>query len=259
MVSAGAVVSEAPPGHPAQAWRFPSRNRVIAGLADLLVVVESHAAGGSLLTADAALARGVEVRVVPGPVGSPAAAGTNQLLYDGAGPVRDATDVLDALGLLRDAPSRQPRSRPVPPSVHAGEGRPVSPRLPGLPGLSEPDAPPGSPLRSGLAVRPVSPGPPGLPGLFEPAMPPGRPVPPWPPVPPGPPGRPMSSGGGDPVVAAHPAPEDPVLEAVGWQPTSVARIVARCGRPVGEVGAALERLHREGHVREDSGWWTRRR
>jgi DNA processing protein len=101
----GAVISETPPGRPAQAWRFPARNRVIAGLAQMVVVVESHTTGGSLITAEAAIERGVDVRVVPGPVQSPASAGTNQLLYDGPGPVRDARDVLDGLGLLRPDPS----------------------------------------------------------------------------------------------------------------------------------------------------------
>jgi DNA processing protein len=74
---------------------------VIAGLVRMVVVVESHASGGSLITAEAALERGVEVRVVPGPVHSPASAGSNQLLYDGPGPVRSARDVLDALGMIR--------------------------------------------------------------------------------------------------------------------------------------------------------------
>jgi DNA processing protein len=96
----GAIVSETLPGRHAEAWRFPVRNRIIAGLSRMVVVVESHAAGGSLITAEAAIERGVDVRVVPGPVHSPACAGSNQLLYDGPGPVRDAQDVLDALGLL---------------------------------------------------------------------------------------------------------------------------------------------------------------
>ena len=104
VVRAGVVMSETVPGRPAQAWRFPARNRLIAALAELVVVVESHAGGGSLITAEAALQRGVEVRVVPGPVHSPASAGSNQLLYDGPGPVRDAQDVLDALGLFRSPP-----------------------------------------------------------------------------------------------------------------------------------------------------------
>jgi DNA processing protein len=100
VVDRGVLLSETLPGRPPQAWRFPARNRIIAALASMVVVVESHAAGGSLITADAAMARGIEVRVVPGPVQSSASAGSNQLLYDGPGPVRDAQDVLDALGIF---------------------------------------------------------------------------------------------------------------------------------------------------------------
>lgn len=107
----GAVISETPPGRPAQAWRFPARNRVIAGLVQMVIVVESHTTGGSLITAEAAIERGIDVRVVPGPVQSPASAGTNQLLYDGPGPVRDARDVLDGLGLLRPDPTPTERRR----------------------------------------------------------------------------------------------------------------------------------------------------
>ncbi len=112
---AGLVISETPPGHPAQAWRFPARNRVIAALALMVVVVESFEAGGSMLTVDAALARGVEVGAVPGPVHSPASAGTNRLLVEGAAPVRHAGDVLGALGM--DA-------RLSPPGRGAGGGDP---------------------------------------------------------------------------------------------------------------------------------------
>ena len=123
----GAVVAETPPGHPAQTWRFPARNRIIAGLSSMVVVVESHAAGGSLITADAAIQRGIDVRAVPGPVRSPASAGTNQLLYDGPGPVRDATDILMALGTAGPTaagPAARPRSRPAaPPPAASFAGR----------------------------------------------------------------------------------------------------------------------------------------
>lgn len=119
VVGAGAVLSETPPGYPAQAWRFPARNRIIAGLAELVVVVESHAAGGSLLTVDAALERGIEVGVVPGPVRCPASAGTNQLLSDGSMPVRGAADVLDALGLFGPAPAATPAGPPAAASTGA--------------------------------------------------------------------------------------------------------------------------------------------
>jgi DNA processing protein len=101
---AGLLLSEAPLGAPADAWRFPARNRLIAALARAVVVVESGARGGSLHTVDEAALRAVDVAAMPGPVTSPVSAGTNQLLADGAAVVRDARDVLDLLGL--DHPSR---------------------------------------------------------------------------------------------------------------------------------------------------------
>jgi DNA processing protein len=106
----GAVVSETPPGWPAQAWRFPSRNRLIAGLARMVVVVESHAGGGSWHTVEAALRRGVEVGAVPGSVHSSASVGTNTLLHEGATPIRGAQDVLDALGDFEPLPARRPQA-----------------------------------------------------------------------------------------------------------------------------------------------------
>jgi DNA processing protein len=66
--------------------------------------VESHQAGGSLITAEAAIYRGIDVRAVPGPVRSPASAGSNQLLHDGPAPVRNAQDVLDGLGIFLPGP-----------------------------------------------------------------------------------------------------------------------------------------------------------
>ncbi len=103
----GVILSETPPGRPAQAWRFPARNRIIAALSQMVVVVESHQAGGSLITAEAAIYRGIDVRAVPGPVRSPASAGSNQLLHDGPAPVRNAQDVLDGLGIFLPGPERR--------------------------------------------------------------------------------------------------------------------------------------------------------
>ena len=93
----GLVVSEAPPGGRAWKWAFPARNRIIAALADLTVVVEAAERSGSLITAELALKLGREVAAVPGPVTSSLSAGTNSLLKDGATLVRNARDVLDAL------------------------------------------------------------------------------------------------------------------------------------------------------------------
>ena len=132
VVATGAVLSETVPGRSAEPWRFPTRNRIIAGLVQMVVVVESHQKGGSLITAEAAIDRGVEVRVVPGPVHSPASAGSNQLLYDGPGPVRNARDVLDAIGLLQsDRPGRgraPGRRHPDGPNAPPGGRRPADPK-----------------------------------------------------------------------------------------------------------------------------------
>ena len=94
----GVLISEAPLGTKAERWRFPSRNRLIASLARVVVVVESRRTGGSMLTVESAIERQVDVLAVPGPVRSPVSAGPNQLLADGCGVARDAADVLVALG-----------------------------------------------------------------------------------------------------------------------------------------------------------------
>lgn len=99
VAAAGVVLSEAPPGSAPEAWRFPRRNRILAALADVVIVVESHASGGSLSTVRAAIDRGITVMAVPGSVRSSSSAGTNRLLADGVAPVTDAGDVLVALSL----------------------------------------------------------------------------------------------------------------------------------------------------------------
>jgi DNA processing protein len=113
----GVLLAEAPLGVRPAAWRFPARNRIIAALADVVVVVESHAAGGSLHTVAEAIRRDIPVMAVPGSVRSPAAAGANQLLADGCHPVRDATDVLVALGLTPAVRRRRTDHRPGPDAV----------------------------------------------------------------------------------------------------------------------------------------------
>lgn len=95
----GVLLSEVPLGQRPNKWRFPARNRLIAALSELVVVVESHAKGGALSTADEAIERGTPVVVVPGSTLSPASDGTNALLVEGAVPVRHGRDVLDVLGI----------------------------------------------------------------------------------------------------------------------------------------------------------------
>jgi DNA processing protein len=109
LIAAGAVVSEMPPGFTAHRWCFPARNRIIAALSTITVVVEAATRSGSLITADLASDLGRVIAAVPGPVTSRSSAGTNELLHAGAAVIRDARDVLDlAFGV--DAP-------PVPEAV----------------------------------------------------------------------------------------------------------------------------------------------
>jgi DNA processing protein len=93
----GAVVSEFPPGTSARRWMFPARNRVIAALADMTVVVEARSGSGSLITANLALSLGRRIGAVPGRVGSPLARGPHALIRRGADVIDGAEAVLEAL------------------------------------------------------------------------------------------------------------------------------------------------------------------
>lgn len=93
----GLVLSELPPGAGAWRWTFPARNRIMAALAGMTVVVEAAERSGSLITADLAADLGRDLGAVPGPVGSRLSAGPHNLLAGGACLVRDAQDVLDAM------------------------------------------------------------------------------------------------------------------------------------------------------------------
>jgi DNA processing protein len=99
----GLVVSEYEPGVEPAPWRFPARNRIIAGLTEAVVVVEARERSGALITADFALDEGREVFAVPGEITSSLSAGTNALLKLGAIPLASPDDVLDALGIERPA------------------------------------------------------------------------------------------------------------------------------------------------------------
>ena len=94
----GLIVGENDYGTQPLPWRFPIRNRIIAALADAVVVVEATTSGGARITADDAVRFGRDVYALPGSRRNPAAAGCNQLLVDGAKPLLDPADVLFALG-----------------------------------------------------------------------------------------------------------------------------------------------------------------
>jgi DNA processing protein len=95
----GLIVSEYAPGVEPAPWRFPARNRVIAGLAAATVVVEARERSGALITADLALEEGRDVLAVPGEITSSLSKGTNALLRLGAIPLTSTSDVLELFGL----------------------------------------------------------------------------------------------------------------------------------------------------------------
>jgi DNA processing protein len=100
----GVVVSELPPGRRAYRWSFPARNRIMAALARLTVVVEAAESSGTLITAAFAQDLGRTVGAVPGKVTTRVARGSNKLLRDGAPVIRDAGDALDELFGLGEPP-----------------------------------------------------------------------------------------------------------------------------------------------------------
>ena len=99
-------------------WRFPARNRIVAGLAQATVVVEARERSGALITADFALEEGREVYACPGEITSALSAGTNALLRLGATPLTSSGDVLELFGL--EAPAEA--------EVDLGETGPGDPR-----------------------------------------------------------------------------------------------------------------------------------
>ena len=99
IAATGLVVSEYAPGVEPAPWRFPARNRIVAGLAQATVVVEARERSGALITADFALEEGREVFACPGEITSALSAGTNALLRLGATPLTSSADVLELFGL----------------------------------------------------------------------------------------------------------------------------------------------------------------
>ena len=99
MEDGGLVVSEYEAGVEPAPWRFPARNRIIAGLCEAVVVVEARERSGALITADFALEEGREVFAVPGEITSALSVGSNALLRLGATPLTGSGDVLEALGI----------------------------------------------------------------------------------------------------------------------------------------------------------------
>jgi DNA processing protein len=100
------LVSEYGPGVDPAHWRFPARNRIVAGLCVATIVVEARERSGALITADFALEEGREVFAVPGEITSRLSDGTNALLRLGATPLTSTADVLESLGLTQPERAR---------------------------------------------------------------------------------------------------------------------------------------------------------
>jgi DNA processing protein len=109
IASSGTLVSEYPPGTPAEPHHFPARNRIVAALGRALVVVEGTARSGSRISVDHALDLGREVFAVPGPVSSPLSETPLELIRDGATMIRGAEDLLGDLGIADPHARGMPR------------------------------------------------------------------------------------------------------------------------------------------------------
>jgi len=105
----GLIVSEYEPGVEPAPWRFPARNRIIAGLSRAVVVVEARERSGALITVDFALEQGRDVLAVPGEITSALSAGSNALLRLGAAPALTVDDVLESIGIVVE---RKPAAEP---------------------------------------------------------------------------------------------------------------------------------------------------
>ncbi len=225
----GVVLSEAPLGSADLAWRFPQRNRIMAALADVVVVVECHLTGGSMHTVQAAARRGVPVGAVPGSIRSPASAGTNALLADGCFVVRDASDVMVAVSLATAATTAAPL---------------------GLPGVSAPEvASPAVPARQPPAGT-------GLVAWAAAAESSGN----------GEPAPAPAPGAAAPAAAAAPEPGHPghggpvsevVLDALGWERCSMDQLLRRTGFSLDALAVTLEHLRARGAVQGAGGSWER--
>lgn len=95
----GGIISEYAPGTQPASFHFPQRNRIISGLADMVLVMEAREKSGSLITADMALEQGKDVYALPGPVNSSLSLGCNQLIRQGAGILLSPDMLLEEMGI----------------------------------------------------------------------------------------------------------------------------------------------------------------
>jgi DNA processing protein len=117
----GCLITEYPPGSPPRASHFPERNRLIAGLADVVVVVEANERSGALITANLALDEGRDVMAVPGSIFSRLSVGPNGLLRSGAAPALITEDILTVLGVVAPPPVKPAAEDPLLSAIPHGE------------------------------------------------------------------------------------------------------------------------------------------
>jgi DNA processing protein len=101
MMERGAVISDYAPGTPPDASNFPPRNRIISGLSLAVVVIEAGETSGALITAEFAAEQGREIFAVPGSILAPQSKGTNKLIQNGAQPLLNVNDIMQALDFTR--------------------------------------------------------------------------------------------------------------------------------------------------------------
>jgi DNA processing protein len=100
----GCLLTEFPPGERPSAGSFPRRNRLISGLARVVLVIEAREKSGALITVDCALTQGRDVLAVPGAITSPTSVGCNRLIQQGAKPALAVDDVLEEYGIVARPP-----------------------------------------------------------------------------------------------------------------------------------------------------------
>ncbi|MCI8326251.1 MAG: DNA-protecting protein DprA [Lachnospiraceae bacterium] len=108
---AGGVLSELPPGTPPKPYFFPMRNRMISGLADIVIVVEAKRKSGSLITVDYALEQGKEIYAVPGRATDALSYGCNNLIHQGAGIVLSVEEFLEELEIVKIVRQKKHKNR----------------------------------------------------------------------------------------------------------------------------------------------------
>jgi len=228
----GVVFSESPLGTRPHPGVFPARNRIIAALSDVVVVVESHYAGGSLYTAEAAARRSIPVCAVPGSVHSRASEGSNALLVDGCTPVRDATDVLVAISLARTGRDME-EADPAPSDLGAASQHSVSTLRSG----SAPRSTPGSTPRSTPGSAPVTGGERHAAGRS---------------------GVAHQAHGAHLEHLAMTDPQRVVWAAVDDTPTAFETILIRTDLSIPAAAEACQKLVEAGVLVSGAGWWSKK-